>query len=98
MNQNIQIRDRARKLLEMGSVAEALSLLEKNLKDFPRDIDSIYLSGICCARSGNHIAAEKYFKRAVKINRGLYQAYVDLGLSQFLQRKFQDAVKSYKKR
>ena len=97
MNQNIQIRDRARKLLEMGSVAEALSLLEKNLKDFPRDIDSIYLSGICCARSGNHITAEKYFKRAVKINRGLYQAYVDLGLSQFLQRKFQDAVKSYKK-
>jgi len=96
MNRIIQTRDRARTLLERGSVDEALSLLAHTLKDFPRDIDSIYLSGICYARSGNHPMAEKFFRKAVKINRNLYQAYVDLGLSQSFQRKFNDAVKSHK--
>lgn len=97
MNHNAQKRDRARKLLDSGKFGEALSLLLQNIKDSPTDIDSIYLSGICCAKSGNHALAEKHFKKTVKINKNLFQAYNDLGLSQSFQRKPGDAIRSFKK-
>ncbi len=97
MNHNIQRRDRARQLLDSGRIAEALSLLEQNVKDSPTDIDSLYLSGICCARSGNYASAEKYFSKTVKMNKDFCQAYTDLGVSQSFQRKFSQAVRSFKK-
>lgn len=97
MNRNSQTRDRARKLLENGQTAEALTLLAENIKDSPRDIDSIYLSGICHARSGNHVLAEKFFQKAVKLNKGLFGAYFNLGLSQSFQRKTNEAIKSFRK-
>jgi tetratricopeptide (TPR) repeat protein len=97
MNHNIEKRYRARKLLDSGKIGEALSLLEQNIKDSPTDSDSIYLSGICCARSGNHASAEKYFRKTVKMNKGLFQAFTDLGSSQSSQRKFSEAIRSFKK-
>lgn len=96
MNHNSEKRYRARKLLDSGKTAEALALLEQNIKDSPTDIDSIYLAGICCARSGHHASAEKYLRKTVKINKDLFQAFADLGLSQSSQRKFSEAIKSFK--
>lgn len=91
------MRDQARKLLESGSPGEALSLLEQNIKGAPRDADSTYLAGICCARLGRHAAAEKYYRRAVKLNKDLFPAYTDLGLSLSLQKKFSEAIRFFKK-
>ncbi len=96
MNQNVQKRNRAKKLLESGNIDEALFLLAQNIKDSAKDIDSIYLAGICYVRSGNFASAEKHFNKAVKLNKHLFQAYADLGLSQSAQGKLSDAIRSFK--
>lgn len=96
MNHNSEKRYRAKKLLDSGQMAQALALLDQIIKDSPKDVDAIYMAGICCARSANHASAEKYFRKAVKINKKLFQAFADLGLSQSSQRKFSEAIKSFK--
>ncbi len=97
MNPNTQRRESARNLLDAGRTGDALSLLARNIEEFPRDADSIYLSGVCHARSGDYAAAEKLFSKAVKLNRDLFQAYSDLGLAQSRQHKFSLAIKSFRK-
>lgn len=97
MNHNSEKRYRAKKLLDSGQMAQALALLDQIIKDSPADIDAIYMAGVCCARSANHALAEKYFRKAVKLNKELFQAFADLGLSQSSQRKFSEAIRSFKK-
>ena len=74
-----------------------MALLAQCVKESPRDIHAIYLSGIGSARSGNYAAAEKFFRKAVKLNKDMFQAYVDLGMSQSYQGKYSDAIQSFKR-
>jgi tetratricopeptide (TPR) repeat protein len=97
MKQHLHMGDQARKLLESGNPGEALALLERSIKGAPRDADSTYLAGICCARLGRHAAAEKYYRRTVKLNKDLFPAYTDLGLLLCSQKKFSEAIRSFKK-
>lgn len=84
-------------MLESGNPGEALSLLEQIVQRSPKDVDSTYLAGICSARLGRYAAAEKYYRRTVKLNKSLFPAYTDLGVSQSLQKKFSEAIRSCKK-
>ena len=46
-------------------------------------------------RNSNYILAEKYSKKAIKINNELHQAYFILGRSLQYQGNFGDAVKAF---
>ena len=97
MASNTQRLEDAAKLLERGRMVDALNLLTDNIKESPRDTDSVYLAGVCYARSRDYVTAEKFFARAVKLNKDMFQAYNDLGLAQFRQGKCHQAIKSFKK-
>ena len=94
---NEQKRMQANQLFNNGNIPGALSLLEEIIRNTPSDINSIYMSGICHAASGNYPAAEKYLSQAVKMKKGLFQAYDDLGLAQYYQNKFSSAIRSFNK-
>lgn len=94
---NEQRRMQANQLFNNGDIPAALSVLEEIIRNNPKDIDSIYMSGICHAASANYPAAENIFSQTVKMKKGLFQAYDDLGLSQYYQNKFSAAIRSFNK-
>lgn len=79
-------------------IPDAIDAYQKALNNDPKDKVSINFSlGKLCYEIKDYKQSEKYFNDVIKIDANHTDAYLQLGIAQNIQEKYNDAILSFKK-
>lgn len=82
---------RAAQLIQEGSPAEAISLIQRMLQQSPQDVRAHNLMGIALSAANRLEEANASFTQAYKINPKFYAALKNLGLNELKLQRVEDA-------
>ncbi len=83
-------------LIETGSYAEALQICKRALTIRESDLN-FYYRGVVNEEMNNYVAAEEDFEKAIRKNKRLVEAYVDLADLRIKLNKFDNAMENVNK-
>lgn len=87
----------ATRLLEAGSLDQALSLTNEGLKQAPQSVEGLNLLGVICNQQGKYDEAVVHLKQALAIAPNSADTLVNLALSYANQNKVELSVQTLKK-
>jgi tetratricopeptide (TPR) repeat protein len=83
-------------LIQKGSYSEALTLIEKSLKNNPEDWYAYYLQGICLRQQGNYQEAINSYKKSLSLKEDS-ATLLALGIVCQLDKRYEEAKEAFQK-
>jgi len=92
----IRLYEEGKKFYQVYKYEQAIELLLKCLKEDPQFLEAYLALAQVYAEKNNLSEAEKNYRKALEINPSFFpRAYFELGLCQFYQMKYEDALKNF---